>query len=269
MNSLASIFLKKICLPAQYAGIDINSKEAIVIHKRIIKGNLLLTRHYEFIYKYFREIENCLAGSTLPSLEIGSGGGFLKEFIPGVVTSDVVAGEGIDRVESATALSFSDNALKAVYANGVLHHINDVEACLKQIQRVLMPGGMFVCNEPSTNFFGYFMNKYFHNEPTDKFRRGWKLAAGDESKRLSDANMAMPYIIFKRDRLLFQRKFVNLKIRSVVYHDFLRYAFSGGLSYQPFVPRILYGLVNFIEFMVKPLMPVLGSNMIVVIEKAA
>ena len=247
--------------------VDINSRYAVDIHRRIIRENPLLIAHYALIYKYFKRIDDSVSNLKYSSLEIGSGGGFLKEFLPDVITSDVVKSEGIDRIENACALSFGDNSLKAIYANGVLHHIKDPAKCLFEIERVLVPGGRFVCNEPSSTLFGYFMNSYFHNEHTDKRVKDWKIDENGASGRLSRANMALPYIIFKRDAALFRERFKMLKIDSIAYHDFLRYTLSGGLSYRPFVPKILFGAVNFMEEIFKPVMFILGNNMLVTIQK--
>lgn len=247
--------------------VDINSRNAVDIHRRIIRESPLLIAHYAFIYKYFKRIDVSLSNLKYPSLEIGSGGGFLKEVLPDVITSDVVKSEGIDRVEDACALSFGDNSLKAVYANGVLHHIKDPTKCLFEIERVLVPGGKFVCNEPSSGPFGYFMNRYFHDEHTDKRVKDWRMEETDAVGRLTGANMALPYIIFKRDAALFRERFKMLKIDSIAYHDFLRYTLSGGLSYRPFVPKILFGAVNFMEAVFKPVMFILGNNMLVTIQK--
>jgi len=265
--SLPGILLKRIHTHPLNLNLNINSPEAVAIHRRIIRENALLYRHYAFIYQYFKRTEDLLAALSSPSLEIGSGGGFLKYFLPGVITSDVVKSEGIDRVEDATCLSFSDNSLKAIYANGVLHHVKNPEMCLSEIQRVLVPGGIFVCNEPSSIFLGYFMNKYFHNEYTNRSVKEWIIQGADSQGRLTQANMALPYIIFKRDSELFRRRFKRLKIISFIYHDFLRYTLSGGLSYTPFIPRYLYRTVDFIEWFLRPLMPILGDNMLVTIKK--
>ena len=265
--SLIKNFFKKTFANPYIANLDIDSKEAVNIHKQIIKMNLLLIKHYEFIYKYFKNIDESLSEVSLPSLEIGSGGGFLKEYLPKVITSDVVKSIGIDRVEDACQLTFDDKSLKAIYANGVLHHLKDPGACLEEVQRALAPGGVFVCNEPSSNFFGYFMNRYFHDEPTDRYVKDWQMPETFKSGRLSGANMAIAYIIFKRDRIKFSKRFPNLIVSSIIYHDFLRYSLSGGLSYRPFVPRFLFGAVNFFEKALRPFMPVLGNNMIVTIRK--
>lgn len=266
MADLKSFLKSKFSYP--FTGeLDLDSKEAIVVHRRIIRENALLKRHYEFIYQYFKKAEIALSDLKYPSLEIGSGGGFLKDYLPDVITSDVVSGEGIDRVEDASLLSFADNSLKAVYANGVLHHIKDPAACLSEIQRVLVPQGKFICNEPSSSLFGYFMNKHFHNEYTDKCALAWEIKACSQQGRLTSANMALPYIIFKRDAGLFRERFKGFKIISIVYHDFLRYTLSGGLSYRPFVPRPLNGCVNFMEWLMKPFMPLLSQAMLVTVQK--
>jgi len=245
-------------------GLELDAPHALGVHRQIIRGNPLLQARYVFVYEFFRFLDRELAALNRPALEIGSGAGFLKSYIPDVITSDVVAGEGIDRVEDACALSFADASLRAVYALGVLHHIPEPEKFLHEVERVLVPGGRCVLDEPSSTALGYFMNRHFHHEPTDKHAREWGIV-GDG--RLTGANMALPYIIFRRDRKRFEELFPRLKIRRILYHDFLRYALSGGLSFRPFVPRGLFGAVNGLEKLAAPLMRWLGQEMIVVLEK--
>lgn len=45
------------------------------------------------------------------------------------------------RVENSLALSFPDNSFDAVWANGVLHHTGNTPLALREIRRVLKPGG--------------------------------------------------------------------------------------------------------------------------------
>jgi ubiquinone/menaquinone biosynthesis C-methylase UbiE len=45
------------------------------------------------------------------------------------------------RVENALALSFPDNSFDAVWANGVLHATGDTPRAIKEVRRVLKPGG--------------------------------------------------------------------------------------------------------------------------------
>lgn len=62
------------------------------------------------------------------------------------------------RVEqmSATQMCFADHSFDAVYSYGVLHHVPDVERALREIHRVLKPGGellMMVYNRSSINYY--------------------------------------------------------------------------------------------------------------------
>lgn len=247
--------------------LDLDSQTSLRAHRQIIEQNQLLKTYYLSVYRSFERSEETVKNLPYPSLEIGSGGGFLKEILADIITSDVVPAEGIDRVENAEHLSFPDASLKAVYANGVLHHVPDAEAALRDLERVLVPGGLLVCNEPSSTLLAHFMHRHFHNEAADKNVREWRLRPQDGAGRLTGANMALPYIIFIRDRKIFEKKFPRLRILSVVFHDFLRYTLSGGLSYKPFIPRWTYGFVNGLEGCLKPLMPVLGHAMLVTIKK--
>ena len=249
------------------ASVQLDGAESVALHHQIIRRNRLLKAHYTEIYQTFQSADEQVRHLHLPSLEIGSGGGYLKEFIPEVITSDVVMSDGLDRIEDAVQLSFPDQSLKAVYAMGVLHHIPEPQKCLAEIQRVLAPGGVFVCYEPSSTPFGYFMNRHFHREWTDKTVTEWIIPREGIGGRLTGANMAIPYIIFKRDRALFKARFPNLKVRETKYIDFLRYTLSGGLSFQPFVPTWLFGAVNSLEWLLKPLLPVLGNGMILTMDR--
>ncbi len=55
-------------------------------------------------------------------------------------------------VGSATSLPFPDNFFGAVVANCVVEHIPDIEAVLREVARVLRPGGRFLFGVPSHRF---------------------------------------------------------------------------------------------------------------------
>src|SRR5690349_1641986 len=79
-------------------GIDLDSAEALNVHRRIIQNKAFLKRVYLDHYDVFRETARDLKGRPGKLVELGSGGGFLKDVLPDVVTSEVCAGEGIDCV---------------------------------------------------------------------------------------------------------------------------------------------------------------------------
>ena len=89
-------------------------------------------------------------------LELGSGGSYLKDLRPSIISSDVVP-DVADRVIDGRALPFADNSLQAIFLTHVFHHIPEVDAFLKEAQRTLVPGGVIsmieVAHTPFARFF--------------------------------------------------------------------------------------------------------------------
>ncbi|HEV8024054.1 MAG TPA: methyltransferase domain-containing protein [Candidatus Nanopelagicales bacterium] len=104
------------------------------------------------------------------ALEIGSGTGFfllnlmqsgvaktgvLTDISSGMVRTSVANGQhlGLDvtgQVADVEALPFEDGSFDLVVGHAFLHHIPDVDKALREIVRVLVPGGRFViCGEPT------------------------------------------------------------------------------------------------------------------------
>jgi SAM-dependent methyltransferase len=63
------------------------------------------------------------------------------------VTADIT-GKGVDRQEDLTKLSFGDSSFDLVIASHVLEHISDDESAIREIRRVLSPGGRAVLPVP-------------------------------------------------------------------------------------------------------------------------
>jgi ubiquinone/menaquinone biosynthesis C-methylase UbiE len=105
------------------------------------------------------------------ALELGSGTGFfllnlmqagviakghVTDLSPGMVEAAVRNGTalGLDvdgRVADAESIPYADATFDLVVGHAVLHHIPDVELALREVLRVLKPGGRFVfAGEPTT-----------------------------------------------------------------------------------------------------------------------
>ncbi len=53
------------------------------------------------------------------------------------------------RVADATKMPYEDGRFDAVFESGVVHHVSDWQAALREVARVLKPGGRFCFAEPS------------------------------------------------------------------------------------------------------------------------
>ena len=65
---------------------------------------------------------------------------------------------GSFRTDDAERLSFSDETFDLVYSHGVLHHTPDIEAAIREIHRVLRPGGRAKVMLYHRNSYNYRIN---------------------------------------------------------------------------------------------------------------
>lgn len=236
---------------------------ATLRHGKIIRGKPFLRRIYEAHYAFFQQ-QAALAPAGV-RLELGSGAGFLKEKMPDVVTSDVRPVPGVDRVLSAMELPFPSESLGAIFLLNVLHHVPDAELFFQEVCRCLKPGGRLVLVEPANTGWSRFVYGHFHHEPFRPEDRAWRL---DGEGPMSCANDALPWMIFCRDRQVFEQKFPRLRIESVAYCHPFRYVLSGGVSMRQLVPTFAYPLVAGLEAVLSPLNKQLAMFMRIVVVKS-
>lgn len=246
-------------------GVDVNHADAVTLHRQIIESKPLLQAAYRRWYRECvpaYEATKHLAGTMI---EIGSGAGFLDQVIPGVISTDVVETPFVKKVVNAMELDFPDEDFRAIFLIGVLHHIPFPGKFLAEAQRCLKPGGRLVMVEPSNGFLQRLLGKLTdHYEFFDDTVVEWvNVSAG----RMTSANMALPWVIFERDRERFLREFPRLRIVSIRYHTFLAYIVTGGMTYRSFLPTFCVPLVNFTERTFTPLMKHLGTMMTVDLVK--
>lgn len=240
-------------------GTPLDSPKTIFIHQAAIQQKPFLKRVYEDFYNEFKKIRT---PKGLP-VELGSGAGFLKELIPNVLTSDIVKGRGIDKIFSATEIPFKKETIAAFFMFDVFHHIKNPEKALREMERCLKPKGKILMIEPYNSLWGRFIYQNFHHENFEP-NSGWKIKG---TGRLSDANGALPWIIFVRDRKIFERKFPGLKIVKVIPHTPFCYLLSGGMSKPQFIPELFYPIVKFIENILSPFNSIIGMFVTIELRK--
>lgn len=235
--------------------------ETTVLHSRIIREKHFLRKIYIDFYSQFKRAVVEAEGKCL--VELGSGGGFIKDIIGNVITSDIIKVPNVDMYFSAEQMPFEIGSVDAFFMIDVLHHIINPRLFLKEAQRCLKPSGKIVMIEPANTVWGRFIYKNFHHEPFDA-KADWLL---DSAGPLSGANGAMPWIIFQRDRKIFEKEFPDLRILKISPHTPFRYLMSGGLSSHQLLPSFCYGLVAFVEYLLKPFNKFIGMFQTIELEK--
>lgn len=237
----------------------LDTKKSLLLHRALIKKKYFLRKVYADFYSEFKN-------AKIPSgkiVEIGSGAGFIKEIIPKTITTDVIPGPDIDKVLVGDKLPFNNHNISAFFLLDVLHHIKDPEKFLNEMSRCLKKNGKIIMIEPYNSPWGRFIYQNFHHENFDP-GSCWKIKG---KGRLSDANVAIPWIIFIRDRVIFQKKFPKLIVKRVSPHTPLRYLLSGGLSKPQILPGTMYPVIKFTEKMLSPFNKYLGMFVTIELEK--
>ncbi len=254
--------IERLKLPQTKGVENLDDPAVTLLHSRIIQEKLFLKRLYIDFYK---QLHKAVSGPEKKILvELGSGGGFIKEVIANVITSDVLNLPNVDKVFSALDMPFENSSVDALFMVDVLHHITDPRRFFKEALRCLKIGGKIIMIEPANTCWSRFIYKNFHHELFDP-QANWALAG--KQNPLSQGNGALPWIIFTRDRQIFEKEFPSLRIVSIRNHTPLRYLLSGGLTLRQLVPSFTYPAVKVIEYVLSPMMDLLGMFQTIELEK--
>ncbi len=250
-------------LPPDQTSADPDHPARVVLHRRIIESKRNLQEVYRSFYR--RLIQELPETRTGVLVEMGSGAGFLKHLLPGVLTSDVIAVNGVDLCFSAEEMPFHAGSMDGLLMVDVFHHIPDTSAFLREVERCLVPGGRLIMVEPANTLFSRIVFRRFHHEDFE-VEAGW----GFEFKGpLSSANAALPWIVFVRDRLgKLAAEHPSLSVLKTEIHSPFQYLLTGGLSFRSLVPGLgILKMVETIEGALAPWMGRLGLFMTVVVER--
>lgn len=229
--------------------------------EQVIQSKGFLKKIYIDWYKEFKKEVSSLSKGVF--IELGSGGGFIKEIIPNIITSDILFSVNIDINFSATKLPFKDNVVDMFCMVDVLHHIQNPADFFKEVNRCLKVGGKLIMIEPANTLWARFIYKNFHHEDFNP-KANWIL---EGSNPLYSANGAIPWIIFFRDKIRFQEEFPLLKIKRKRFQMPFSYLVSGGLSMRQLLPTCTYGIVKALEAILAPLNKYIAMFLTLEVEK--
>lgn len=245
-------------------GLDPDDPRTTELRRKIIKEKAFLRKLYEEWYRAL--IAAIPAAEACPGkiLELGSGGGFLREMLPECLSSEVFPCAGVDMTLDARKLPFADNSLRAIVMVDVFHHIPDVATFLSEAQRALSPGGVIAMLEPWNTAWSCFVYRRLHSEPFIPEATDW---AFPETGPLSGANGALPWIVFERDRKKFVKDFPGLKLKSITLGYPFSYLFSGGVSLRASLPGAFFPAFRAFERLLKPAEDKLAMFAFIVLQR--
>lgn len=235
--------------------LPVGSLEFFAAQKRLILGRPLLKWCYDGWYARLLADARSVAGPG-GLLELGSGGSYLKDLEPAVITSDVVDGVA-DRVVDGRALPFPDDSLKALFLTHVFHHIPDAAAFFREAQRTLVSGGVISMIEVAHTPFARFFFRRFHHEPYRDELAEWTF---DQRDSMMDSNQALSWLVFVRDREKFQAQFPKLVIEKTEFLPWLAYLLTGGVTGRCLVPKFLARPLIRLEHLLRPLAPLFSLH---------
>ncbi len=261
LRPFANWLKNRLELP-EVRGVEHDSPELVQIHRRLIERKPFLKNLYREHYREFARYLQGIPDGVL--LELGSGGGFLKEVLPEVVTTDLHPEPHLDRTMSADRLELPDDSVAAILMLNVFHHLPDPAAFLREASRVLKLGGRVVLVEPAHTMLWKRLYPLFSPEPYDETTPNWGFPPAG---RFSGANVPQAWIVFERDRTLFEREFPELSLRCLRYHTAFLYVLSGGIWFRGLVPSWTFPFLLRLERLLQPAMRLIGCQVTVVLQK--
>ena len=213
-------------------GMDLDDPATTALRARIIREKPLLMEIYE---EWYEALARCLPRAGGPILEIGSGAGFLRDLIPNLIPSDVFSTPNVRLVLDARRLPFGRGTLSGIAMTDVFHHVSEPRAFLREAARVVADGGAVGMIEPWVTSWSRLVYGRFHHEPFEPESASWEFPT---TGPLSGSNIALPWIVFERDRARFEAEFPEWDVERIEPCMPLRYLVSGGVSLRSLVPSV-------------------------------
>lgn len=249
--------------------INIDSDELIEFHRSKLLNKQMIHNVFKEFYKTCYNLSKSynLTSKNGSNIEIGSGSSLFKHYYPDIISTDIKISKYNDMVLNAQdMINIPKNSVNTFFAINCFHHFPDPELFFNEIERTLEKGATCIIVEPYFGLLSSFLYKRLcDTEIFDKKQKNWQYMS---SGPMSGANQALSYIVFFRDKNIFLKKYPNLEIvNTTIFNNYLRYLFSGGLSFKQLLPNFMEKPLIFIEFLLKPIKKLFALHHIVVLRK--
>jgi SAM-dependent methyltransferase len=212
-------------------GVDLDDAARIDSHLAVLARKRMIREVFVECHQAMRALDRAHLTGAGPSVEIGAGVAPVRDTFPDVWSTDIVPARHLDAVVDAQRLPFADSSLRSLYAQNAFHHLPQPERFLRELARVLRPGGGAILLEPWHGPLASFVYpRLFASEGFDKRFPSWETP---QHGPMNGANQALSFLVFVRDRERFEKSHPGLAIAAIEpLTNYVRYLASGGLNFR-------------------------------------
>ncbi len=221
------------------------------------------------VYQSFYRLINSNLNKSLNGdiVELGSGIGQIKEFIPECITTDMFPNPWLDRQENAYQLSFADHSLSNLILFDVFHHIEYPGNLFREFKRVLHPQGRIIIFDPYISLLSYPVYGLFHHEPVSWQKNiEWLSPPGaglDNTPYFAAQSRATR--IFDCGQLPQNLQGWHLREKKIL--PAWDYVFTGGFSKPQLLPDFMLSVLSKSQKYLNVFPRIFGTRILVVLEK--
>ncbi len=181
----AEIFRRLLAHPLT-ASLSLDNPATTELRNQIIASKPFLKCIYD---EWYGTLAKKLPAGTEQVLELGSGAGYLEQFIPSLITSEIFHCSRAKVVADAQQIPFADGSLRAIVMTDVLHHMPHPERFFAEASRCLCRGGKILMIEPWVTPWSQWVYTRLHHEPFRPEAEDWSFSS---TGPLSGSNSAIP-----------------------------------------------------------------------------
>lgn len=247
-------------------GVDIDGEGRLEVHGEMLARKKMLRQVFTEFHHTFRTLDDRYFSAEGKRIELGAGVAPVKDSYPDVMSTDVVYSKNLDQVLDAEDMDLPDGSVRSFYAQNCFHHFPHPRKFFSELSRVLAHNGGAILLEPYYGFAAEFLYKrLFSTEGFDKAYQSWETPVAGP---MNGANQALSYIVFNRDRKLFEKSYPDLKIvHQELCSNQLKYLLSGGLNFRQILPDWMIPFVDLMQKVQSPLNRWTSLHHIVVLRK--
>ena len=220
------------------------------------------------VYAHFYElILRALAPVPGPTVELGSGIGTAKQFVPNCITTDIFPNPWLDQQENAYALTFPDASVSNLILLDVFHHLAYPGTALMELHRVLRVNGRVIILEPAMSLLGKLIYGLFHHEPLGlREQISWFAPDGFDPRQTGYyAAQATASKVFLGNQ--FKGELSSWNIPILESFPDIAYVASGGFSKPQLYPSSLLPVIRGCEKILALWPNIFATRLLVVLQK--